>query len=292
MEIRELTWKFMLKNQISDFRIKLEDIKTLIIQNGWHLFSYNESEELIEQLDLQTYCKTRNGFTYVLQGKKTHYMIFYKDELSYTMKTFVLLHEIGHIVLNHTYIGGIFGQGKSTVLTNQQEKEADIFALEFMAPSCLLQPWHINTVDKIKFYHLIPNAYVEQYVLAMHKTKPYTTRLGIKMRWHYHHVHYDLLTKFSRIASSIILCLFIAFIFSFSYLGFRAATHPPSSSVSSSFSSAQEIVYVTQTGKRYHRATCPHIQGHTTIRLTRKQAKERHLTPCLTCQPDQEKFTK
>ena len=289
LEIRELAWQFMLKNHVNDFRVKLEDIKTLIQQNGWHLFSYHEGHAILSQLHLTNYAQNHNGFTYVMHGEKIHYLIFYKDELSYTTKTFVLLHEIGHIVLNHTYIDGIFGQGQSTARTRHQETEADIFALEFMAPSCLLKTWHINTVDKVKSHHLIPQSYVEQYVLSMYTEKHFSNRISFKMHLHYFRIHYDLLPPFCKFLLPILLSAALCLVPVTWYLcssGLSPA-RPAQTSSSVRQASLSQKVYITSSGQRYHRSTCPHIQNHTTYAITRKEAYDRHFTPCLTCHPDQ-----
>lgn len=61
-----------------------------------------------------------------------------------------------------------------------------------------------------------------------------------------------------------------------------------------SFSSVQKMpvsrgtekVYVTKSGKRYHRHDCKYVKGKNGIReLTLKQASERHYTPCKVCKP-------
>jgi hypothetical protein len=47
----------------------------------------------------------------------------------------------------------------------------------------------------------------------------------------------------------------------------------------------EETVYITKTGKKYHRATCGHLR-QSKIPVTRGQAQAMGLTPCKTCHPD------
>jgi micrococcal nuclease len=47
----------------------------------------------------------------------------------------------------------------------------------------------------------------------------------------------------------------------------------------------EETVYITKTGKKYHRSTCGHLK-QSKIAVTRKQAQEMGLTPCKHCNPD------
>jgi hypothetical protein len=48
--------------------------------------------------------------------------------------------------------------------------------------------------------------------------------------------------------------------------------------------SATDIVHVTATGKRYHRADCRSL-SKSDITMTRAEAEERGLTPCKVCKP-------
>ena len=44
------------------------------------------------------------------------------------------------------------------------------------------------------------------------------------------------------------------------------------------------IVYITESGKKYHRADCPHLRSGKK-EITLKEAKERGYTPCKACNP-------
>ena len=50
------------------------------------------------------------------------FIIFYRDELPYNEKIFVIMHEIGHIEAHHTYAGCILGQGNTIWETDSQER--------------------------------------------------------------------------------------------------------------------------------------------------------------------------
>ena len=47
-----------------------------------------------------------------------------------------------------------------------------------------------------------------------------------------------------------------------------------------------EIVYITKTGKKYHRAGCRYL-SHSQIKTTVGEAQAQGYTPCLICQPPQ-----
>ena len=46
----------------------------------------------------------------------------------------------------------------------------------------------------------------------------------------------------------------------------------------------QRIVYATRTGHRYHRAGCRYLK-YSSIKMTRREAEARGLTPCGVCRP-------
>ena len=47
------------------------------------------------------------------------------------------------------------------------------------------------------------------------------------------------------------------------------------------------LVYITRTGKKYHRKTCPTIKKSIGVKgVTRAEAEKRGLTPCKVCKPD------
>jgi hypothetical protein len=48
--------------------------------------------------------------------------------------------------------------------------------------------------------------------------------------------------------------------------------------------SQAETVYITKTGKRYHRAGCRYL-SHSSIKTTVKEAKANGYTPCKVCHP-------
>ncbi len=46
----------------------------------------------------------------------------------------------------------------------------------------------------------------------------------------------------------------------------------------------EQIVYVTRSGKRYHRESCRHL-SRSKIPMTLQEAKKRGYTPCGVCKP-------
>ena len=160
----------MRDNQLNDFRLTVDDVIGIARKNGYQIFSYNEYPELIEVLGLEKECRKKDGVTYAIRKNgKIKYMIFFKNELSYLMKIFVILHEIGHIQLKHTYTDCILGKSGNSKNDDEQEHEANRFACEIMAPSCILKKLKVCTADALRQYALLPEEYINMQICALHK---------------------------------------------------------------------------------------------------------------------------
>lgn len=84
--------------KISNFPVRLSEIKQIIEHSGWEIYSYNEAVDIIEQYKLQEMVEKNDSFTANI-GSKT--IILYDDKISQLDFPYVLAHEIGHIVLGH-----------------------------------------------------------------------------------------------------------------------------------------------------------------------------------------------
>lgn len=117
-----------------------------------HLTTYKEFNSTIaislgktaEQISSEAFsAKTSTGF-----------IIFYNDNTSLKIPRrirFSLAHELGHILLGHfdTYEGFLPRNGFG-VVNSQIEGEADVFASEFLCPTCLTNPnWSQNFIESL-----------------------------------------------------------------------------------------------------------------------------------------------
>ncbi|WP_285122098.1 ImmA/IrrE family metallo-endopeptidase [Lactococcus petauri] len=117
-----------------------------------HLATYREFNatialslgKLAEQISSEAFSsKTSTGF-----------VIFYNDDTSLKIPRrirFSLAHELGHILLGHfdTYEGFLPRNGFG-VVDSQIEGEADVFASEFLCPTCLTNPeWSQSFIESL-----------------------------------------------------------------------------------------------------------------------------------------------
>ncbi len=64
-------------------------------------------------------------------------------------------------------------------------------------------------------------------------------------------------------------------------------TKTTTSTTSTKDENKSNTIYITRTGKKYHRKNCPTIKNSIGVKeITRAEAAERGLTPCKVCKPD------
>ena len=288
MQIKSLAWEFLLKNDIEDFQQNVESAIALVKRKGWRIYSYKEHPELLKEFDVEQYASERNGFTYVYHNGE--FIIFYRDELPYNEKIFVIMHEIGHIEAHHTYAGCILGQGNTIWETDSQEQEANIFACECLAPSCILSSLGVDTVEKLKRLELLPDRYNSLQIAEMHREEG-EQKCGLCREIRKKYQEYIRKFKRERIKEQsirlmrspvpyIAVILVMALIFWIPDAVIKTGIVPASEQVQA----LQKTVYVTKTGTKYHRINCGHLKN-TDLALTVEQALANGYTPCGVCNP-------
>lgn len=169
--IIRLANEFILEKEILNYPLKLENLRELVKSMGFYLFDYREAHGFIQTFGLEKYT-TAPAFTFLKKNEKDQpiHAIMYKNELSYGEKLFCILHEIGHIYLNHTY-DGVLGKSPDENIANRQEQEADAFAYQVAAPICLLEAMDLDSIEAIESKTLLDGIRAEHVfvLLARHK---------------------------------------------------------------------------------------------------------------------------
>lgn len=284
MQIKNLAWGFLLENDIEDFRQDLESVIALVKQKGWRIYSYQEKRELLEEFEVVEYAAEHNGFTYVFHQE---YIIFYKDELAYNQKIFVIMHEIGHIEAHHTYSGCILGQADTSWKTNEQEQEADIFACECLAPSCILSSMGADTVEKLKRMSLLPDRYNSQQIAEIHRTEgeersKKAKELCQKYQDYIKSYKKDRLKEQAvRIVRSPFPYIAVIIVMTVLLVASKTFWSVPAQEGRDAL---QQTVYVTKSGTKYHRVNCGYLKN-TDLAITVEQALANGYSPCSICNP-------
>lgn len=108
-------------------QVDFESISAYLRKNGYAIVFYHPEtgHKLLDELDLADYAQKTSAFT--LQGDSNRF-IFIKSDVPPEDKLYLLLHEAGHIMLNH------LNSNVLTVNTRLQDVEADTFAHTVLNP--------------------------------------------------------------------------------------------------------------------------------------------------------------
>ena len=119
--------KFIKKYKITEKTLTSERIKEVLSSLGFKLYAHNKYglssqsvQPLLENLDLAEYSSGKNAFAYI---SSTNRLVFYHRQLSEEELLYVLLHETGHIVCEHSVRNNILAYNDLTA-----EREANEFA--------------------------------------------------------------------------------------------------------------------------------------------------------------------
>jgi Zn-dependent peptidase ImmA (M78 family) len=131
--------------EISELGFDLKEICKKLEINLIPYSSY-EKKDIFLQFD-------EDGFN-IINSLSNKIEIYYNDEIEPFQRIyFTIPHEIGHIVLNHNTEYGNE--------TRKQNKEANIFALEFYCPLCLIIHNKLNTKSDLISTFGITSGYAE-----------------------------------------------------------------------------------------------------------------------------------
>lgn len=148
MHIKKIAYNFILENRITDLNFNLGLFFQIAKINNWSLCSYTNNKNLISSLKLQNNLNL-DAFTFN-QNNKT--IVFYNDKLEYNEMIFVILHEFGHLLLKHTPHNEV----TDPKLLIRQENEANLFACEVLAPSCVLKKLSIYNLEDLQVISNLP----------------------------------------------------------------------------------------------------------------------------------------
>ena len=122
--IEVMAYRFLLKNAAYKLPVTFHQIQDTIAQMECQLATYEEGHALLVRWDLLDYAASCPSFVCRLPDTEQT-ILFYSDGLSLSARTFCVLHEIGHLVLEHTVHQHIVGNDPDDMKRDAQEAEAD-----------------------------------------------------------------------------------------------------------------------------------------------------------------------
>lgn len=125
-ELKKAVRKFLAEYNLYDEPLTSKKLEEIISSQSFEIIYYDvlhmseKAQYLADRLDLHNKCQTSNGFTYCNRDIK---LVYVKQNLNEKDKRSVLLHEEGHIYLDHFYRQGL------EETTTQHETAARTFAV-------------------------------------------------------------------------------------------------------------------------------------------------------------------
>ena len=263
--------------------LRFDTMKYLCDALGYKLLSYAAGASILEKLPFDDYMHCPAFCTRVLDCN----IVFYDDTCSVGTRLFSLAHEIGHIVLRHIATGALGYDASDT----PQEREANAFAYALLAPLDALRAARVRTVKQIQRMTLLDReraAHVLAELQAEPQVKP-TCPLSV---------------FYASVGIALVLSIILvtAMFFRKPMSDARAApqqtiivsartraeptpTEPTlaDAALSADAPEQEEIVYITSSGKRYHKGNCSYLIGRDICPLSLSCAVDLGKEPCKIC---------
>lgn len=133
---RDAAWQFLIDNNVSELPLKLSAICR---NKGYRLLLDSKG----------TYLQSNDrGATFLKDGQ---WQIVLNASDSVQVRRYTLAHELGHIFLRHTLHDGKFGRsfGIQRTPKTPEEYQAERFAVDILAPACVLWGLNLHTAEDI-----------------------------------------------------------------------------------------------------------------------------------------------
>lgn len=222
--IRRIADQFLIDQVYMDkLPLSLENIFQIAKHNEWDIYYYSQAHTIFQTLkdiniDIEPITHNKNAFTIISNDILP--TIFINDNITLNEKIFALCHEIGHIVLQHSCHDGLLGNSDNNVTNTLQEKEADIFAYELIAPIPFLKQlkiksykdiknvtWLDSTMSKNQFLEYLDEKDSSSYLVSNETEVEFCNKFKNSFKKYKHHSKKFHIKKLAIIAISILLCL-------------------------------------------------------------------------------------
>lgn len=291
----------LLQYNIKEFPILVGNIESILLDRGWIIKSYdiNSSDyiNIFKRMGVLDIAKYSPAFSIKTDNNM---ILFYRNNLSNAGKRFALAHELGHDIMGHFSKHGILGFQENGLLDDNQEREANEFALEFLAPICVLSVNRITTVEDISIFSLLDKKHCYEILTKIDNHNKYSNAeielckkiKAIKSPGKYKNIKLIISTSVLTIIIVTVLFIFISQ-YRLSPLNIQAndyASSPtPTADISApspspSIDIADEKVGVTKSGTKYHDPNCSYIKDKPNIIfMTLDEAIKSGYQPCIKC---------
>lgn len=304
MAAKHFAIKALLKSEIDRLPIISLDIKKHLKSKGWEFVAFNLEDEksvaLLNRYGLLEFAKNHSGFSFMRDNIK---LIFYRRDLTEEEKIQVFAHELGHIELEHFSKIGVLGYTPDGILNNAQENEANDFALEFQAPSCILKKAQFKTLDELHKNTLLNGCLLKQVYANIYSEESISTdeELLISKFKGYLLLHEKVHVKDKRkpvfgyvIPTAIIITVTMILLSNIPKQTKQENIKPlpeittfTQLETSAPQTQRENLVIITSSGKKYHKPTCMYVKDKTnTVSLSIEEAINMGYESCEVCDPE------
>ena len=120
------------------------DLGRVCGQLGIGLYSYTQGYELLRRYGLGAYTRGADGFLFREEDGPLA-VIFYEPSQPRGRRCFTIAHEIGHYALGHCSAGENTVRRAEEDRDSPEERAADRFAAQLLAPACVLRGLGLST---------------------------------------------------------------------------------------------------------------------------------------------------
>ena len=280
----------LLENGVTQLPITSIQVKNIIKKYGWDIVEYSlESNihiKLLDKYNVLSIAERSKAFTVKSIDEQ---LVFIRAGLSANDRRLLLAHELGHIVLGHMSDCSVLGYTPAGLIDEGQEDEANEFALEFLAPTCILSQKRINTPQLISAATLLDDK---------------RSRLvADEVRNHKKHTDYEakLCNQFNEIKEKnikiryIVVAIITALILVTATItvNYKSQENIEQTQVIQEATPTSEPqimdidVVVTKSGQKFHTPNCKHIKDKPNlIHMTINEAIQAGYEACEDCKPD------
>lgn len=268
------------------------DVDRLARRQGYRLCSYSAERELLRRCGMEELARQYDGLTVQADGG---FYILYSDALDAVSRRRVIAHEIGHILLHldptsETYID----RPDTRAAAALSEKEADQFALYLLAPLPALDACRVQEAEEIEQLTGCAPDDARQLVFALREYRQAQEGQRAEQRLKRNFSWFALCRDTERHRGMLLaFCsFFVCLLFALGVLLKATSVRQswwaaaPAPSTSGSHPAAVEPVFVTDSGEKYHKASCQYIAGREGLAaLTEEEAQQHGYAPCSVCCP-------
>lgn len=128
---RNASWQFLIDNNINKLPVSLG-----VVCKNLHY-------KILEDSKIHYLQANQRGISFC---KDDIWYIVLQDKLNPPTQRYTLAHELGHIFLGHPLIDGKYGR---TFASSPEEYQAERFAIDILAPACVLWGLNLHTPEEI-----------------------------------------------------------------------------------------------------------------------------------------------